>query len=247
MVFFGTPQKHKEENNMADEPILTSNGEGEGEGVGLRDYDSEYVSKLSKVLENVSTTEKKILLLQKTMALVSSEIDVNPSKLTNGTIGELVACEHLGLTWMKTNIHGHDATDSSGNAYEIKTFEYKKLGNHQINVNYSLPAKKTTETIDQYVGRVQIEYGKITAHYWVALRNRKTEVHKTWRIDGDKFAFVMGRWIRRNPRRTRINFGCQICPDCYEPHRVEEVSQSINKNEDWSLKVPIRCQKNNST
>ena len=213
-----------------------------GGGGGLRDdWDSEYVSKLSKVLEDVPTTEKKILLLQKAMALVSVEIDANPSKLTNGTIGELLACEKLGLKWQSKSIHGNDAVDSSGNAYEIKTFEYKKLGNHQINVNYVLPARKKPETIDRYVERVEKNYGRIAAHYWVALSDRKTKVHETWRIDGPNFASVMGRWIRRNPQKTRINFGCKICPRCFEPHRVEEVSRAVNQNSDWSSRVPISC------
>lgn len=193
-----------------------------------------------------NTWEDKYLAMYGLAMHFSSMDGTHDCKMTNGTLPELIACKELDLKWNKDNVHGHDALDSEGKACEIKTFTYKRKGKHKININYHPPAMKNGEDKGKYIKRVEKWIRDSSGgHFWVAMRNRKTEVYRTWKIKSDYLAKIVGDMIRDKNKNidNNINFGCMTCPDCFGLHRLDIIEKRANENGPFPKKVSTSCGK----
>lgn len=190
------------------------------------------------------SSRDQCLVLYKLAMKLSSEDGTHCSKITNGTMPELIACMALDLEWNNSTVHGHDAVDSEGRHCEIKTFAYKRKGKHKININYHPPPIKDGEDKEDYIKRVEIWISSSTGgHFWVAMSARKTKVHRSWFIESDKLAKVVGEKIRRKCKNIdkNINFGCFVCPDCFGLHRLDVITKQINEKSMMPKRVSTSC------
>jgi len=184
---------------------------------------------------NPLTLEEQVLVLQNVLFTVGNEAGISQPKLTNGTLGESIACRYLDLTWNKDKIHGCDAFNSQGEQCELKTAHFVKRVGLMININYKLPTRKVRESGADYTDRIveKMKQDVTGGHYWVLYKG--TEVKKYWHINGDNLATYVGMKVKglldKKPSRKdfHLNFGGTLCRDCWQTvHRTEVLCEKIN-------------------
>lgn len=191
---------------------------------------------IDKALASLSNAEKLEILEQKRYE-VSQALNIHESKMTNGTQGERVACEHLGLEWNSSSMNGCDAWDENGKGVELKCF---KTSAKRANVQYKFPVRKKVETDAVYAARVSGHYAESSpgGHYWVLLSNGSTRYKQHWFVDSARFAEAIQGLLLAEPSKATMNFGCQYCKDCGIPHRIDWLSKMFNNKA-----IPIRFPK----
>jgi hypothetical protein len=184
----------------------------------------------------------KLRVLEAKRYEVAQRLQINESKLTNGTSGERVACEQLGLEWNAEGVNGCDAWDSESRGVELKCF---KSSATRANVNYVFPVRKKAEQHTQYVERVCEHYRRSCAggHYWVLLTHGSTQYKQHWYLEAEAFAAALRELMLREPGKTKMNFGAAYCKDCGIPHRIDEISKALRKHAVFPEKVKGRCYK----
>jgi len=197
---------------------------------------------IDKALQALSNKEKLEILEQKRYE-VSQKLNINESKMTNGTQGERVACEHLGLEWNSSGMNGCDAWDDNGSGVELKCF---KTAATRANVNYTFPKRKQGEADANYAERVRQHYTQTSAggHYWVLLSHGSTRYKQHWFVDNRRFAEAVKALLLKEPDREKINLGGVYCKDCGVPHRVAEISRVLRDKSMPAMfptKVTSRC------
>lgn len=172
---------------------------------------------------------EKLQILEEARYLLSVEMKMHPSKLTNGTQSERVICEKLELKWNSTTIHGCDAWDSQERLIEIKTF---KEGAQRTNVNYKFPERKKNETIEHYANRIYTHFDTTCTggHIWALVSPGGTVYRKHWYIDGKRFALAMKNRILEQDTACKAahNFGGILCKTCKSCHRIDEIARILN-------------------
>jgi len=205
---------------------------------------SEQVLELLSQLPEEDQLQCMIVSLQK----LAHRQEINEDKITNGTMGEHIACKALGLTWASDKVHGCDAVDKEGKLCEIKTFKMKQDPKKRANINYKLSAKKKSETDEEYITRNAEELSKLTGgHYWVALDNRGTKYVKHWHIDGEAFAVAVCNLLRKRMAKdpktltNSFNLGCLKCPKSRQYHRIDKICDTIGETLAFPDRVNCPC------
>lgn len=182
--------------------------------------------KLRAVLQG-KTFNEKMNELEQLRAELAAEEGVHESKMTNGTQGERVACERLGLRWNSQTVHGADAWDAQNRAVELKCF---KAGATRANVSYTIPARLPTDTPQQHSIKVRDHCLKMApgGHYWVKLSHGSSRYVEHWYVPGASFASAMQAWALAHPDLTKLNLGGIFCKSCYKPHRLVEITARLN-------------------
>jgi hypothetical protein len=182
--------------------------------------------KLRVILQGMTFNEK-MNALEQLRAELAAEEGVHESKMTNGTQGERVACEKLGLKWNSTTVHGADAWNTQGQAVELKCF---KANATRANVKYELPKRVAKDTDEQHADRVRDHFLKLApgGHYWVKLSHGSTRYVTHWYIPGASFAAAMRAWALKHPNHTIVNLGGVYCKTCKQPHRLGEIAKRLN-------------------
>ena len=183
------------------------------------------------------SNEQQLQLLETLRFEVSENMQIHESKMTNGTQGERVACNHLGLQWNSKTVNGCDAWDARGRPVELKCF---KASATRANINYVRPARKHGLTDAQYETALRSHYLKEASggHYWVCLSHGSTQYKQHWFLDGTRFAEAIILLWKRD-KKTKFNLGGAYCKHCKIPHRVNELSRAIN-DATRPLKLPFR-------
>jgi len=190
--------------------------------------------------------EKKIHILQSTMQKLAIEKNINPSKLTNGTINENVLCLKLGLTWNNKKIHGCDAFDKKGRACEIKTFKYLNT-TKLVNVMYYFP-KHNGESFSDYLKKVKEKYSvNKGGHYWGAISG-KSKLVNYWFIECDKFVEFLEQILNKRKSNKEnldkvFNFGGNICKHCKGIHKLDIIESNAKNNQSYPFKIVNICKK----
>jgi len=184
------------------------------------------------------SNEQQLQLLETLRFEVSQDMHIHESKMTNGTQGERVVCDHLGLRWNSQKVNGCDAWDEKDRPVEIKCF---KASATRANINYVLPARKSGSTDAQYETLIRTHYLREASggHYWVCLSHGSTQYKQHWVVDGPRFAEAVILLWKRDTDKTKFNLGGAYCKHCKTPHRVNELSRAINDTS-RPLKLPIR-------
>ena len=200
--------------------------------------------------------DRRLITLQLALLKEADNQNIDQAKMTNGTSGEMVVANLLGLKWRdEPQIHGWDARDVEGRPCEIKTCRYKRLGGARMNINYTLPRRAKGEQADLYIHRVENHYSLCSGgHYWALWSGVEKGIIKNWHIDGDRLghfiSLKLAQLIERNPTRSTfsINFGGPVCLDCGTVHRIDFIAESLARQTvDWeyllSSNVESRCRR----
>lgn len=182
--------------------------------------------KLKAILQGMTFNEK-INALEQLRAELAAEEGVHESKMTNGTQGERVACEKLGLKWNRKTVHGADAWNIQGQAVELKCFQASAT---RANVKYELPKRIDKDTDEQHADRVRDHWLKKApgGHYWVKLSHGSTRYITHWYVSGSSFANAMRAWALEHPNCTEVNLGSVYCRTCKHPHRLKVIAERLN-------------------
>lgn len=182
--------------------------------------------KLRAVLQG-KTFNEKMNELEQLRAELAAEEGIHESKMTNGTQGERVACEKLGLRWNSQTVHGADAWDKQNRPVELKCF---KAGATRANVSYKIPKHSATDTPQQHALKVRVHFLTVAAggHYWVKLSHGSSRYVEHWYVPGVSFAAAMGAWALAHPDNTVLNLGGVFCKTCHKPHRLGEIVARLN-------------------
>jgi len=199
--------------------------------------------KIIKIIFDKSSEKERNQLLAEIVAYTGKKNEININKLTNGALSENIICDQLGLTLNKINLHGFDCFNKNNQPVELKSFTTNK----RININYKLPAKKKTQSQQEYYLLIEEFIKKNTGgHIWVALNNKKTNIVQYFVINSENFskAFVKKCkefYEKKKNNPISINFGCLKCKNCGELHKIENLVESINKKSEIPNKISWDC------
>lgn len=180
---------------------------------------------LFKSMEGLSLTEQ-MDLLESARADLAVKMKIHASKLTNGSQGERVVCNKLGLKWNSEAMHGTDAWDKESRACEIKCFSASAV---RANISYDIPKKLKEETALQRANRVRTHFIETApgGHFWAELSHGNTHYVRHWHIPSVPFANAIHAWCLANPGRSELNLGGAFCRTCKLPHRVVEIASRL--------------------
>jgi hypothetical protein len=132
-------------------------------------------------------------------------------KVHSGGLAELEACRAIGLKWISTKAHGGDAVDSQGLHVELKCTGVKKSRGKEpvkCNINYVFP--ENVDVYQHFATSPEFAGG----HYWVILNKTKSKVYWWVKITQQQLADYVKKQLKKNPGRSRVNFGSVICRVC---------------------------------
>ena len=171
----------------------------------------------------------RLALVRTLLFRAAEDAKVEAAKITNGTLGESIACEHFGFEWNDRDSHNHDAIDRDGRTIELKTIARTSK---RYNINYRMPARRKDEGASEYVNRARKKFEEEAAggHFWCVYSGRANRVDLEWRVDGARFAaFVAYRFQRTG--KAAFNLGCEPCRRCKGAHRIDFLADAINRGD----------------
>lgn len=207
------------------------------------------VAEIEALLRPLST-EDRLLVLQRALHAEAERENINPAKLANGTTGEFLLCQKLGLAWNSDKVHGHDATDVLGRGCELKVALYKRTPGIMVNINYTLPVRKSNESRDVYLARLRVHLTDISGgHYWGVRKD--TEIVYHWHIEAgamsDYLCARVAEQLDKKPQQLKFHFnlGGKVCKNCRGIHKIDTLAQLIPQHnfEKTKKRVSINCTK----
>lgn len=198
--------------------------------------------KLSALLDLLQPADA-LQFLEEERARLGEKLQINESKLTNGTQGERMLCKELGLKWNSTSVHGCDAWDSLKRPVEIKLFKQQTKG--RSNINYDFGKPKASENRTEHARRVRCKLLEITGgHYWAQTSHGHTRLVTHWHVPCKSFAYAVEAYMLEHPDRDKINLGSTYCARCHLSHRVEEIAKRLRSTDSKQWTFPERVKQN---
>lgn len=170
----------------------------------------------------------------------------------NNKLGELLACELLGMT-LNEKPTGSDATTSGGAPVELKTTT--AAGGKKANAKVTVPLRKEGESAAAYKERIA---GDIRAKGTLTIvhHNPDTDVDRTYAFAPE---FITGFLLHRTAEDIKpdhgdaapLNLGSTVCRKCGDVHRLRRLLElnSVYMKEPNTFdftqldsKVPSQCQ-----